>query len=158
VVFEVIERTIDRNGQALLLPEIEANTFWSTVRESAETVIELYHDHGTMEQFHSELKTDMELERFPGGKYGVNQIILLLGMCAYNALRHMGQELLKSRELLPVKQEEGTARKRLVHVIRYIIQMAGKLVRHGGKLVFKIYENNEWLPAFRKLHAAFQAL
>jgi hypothetical protein len=36
--------------------------------------------------------------------------------------------------------------------------MAGKLVGHGGKLVFKIYENNEWLPAFQKLYTAFEAL
>jgi hypothetical protein len=158
VVFEVIERTIDRNGQALLVPEIEANTFWSNVKEKAGTVIALYHDHGTMEQYHSEIKTDMNLERFPSGKYGVNQIILHIGMCAYNALRYMGQGLLKERELLPVKQKEGTVRKRLIQVIRYIIQMAGKLVRHGGKRVFKIYEGNEWLPVFRKLHTAFQAL
>jgi hypothetical protein len=36
--------------------------------------------------------------------------------------------------------------------------MAGKLVRHGGKVVFKIYDNNEWLPVFRILHARFQEL
>jgi hypothetical protein len=77
VVYEVIERTIDRDGQALIIPDIEVNTFWSNVKEKAETIIELYHDHGTMEQFHSELKTDMDMERFPSGKYGVNQIILL---------------------------------------------------------------------------------
>jgi hypothetical protein len=89
VIFEVIGRTIDRNGQALRVPEIEANTFWSNVKEKAEVVIELYHDCGMMEQFHSEMKTDMNLERFPGGRYGVNQIILLIGMCAYNVLRYI---------------------------------------------------------------------
>jgi len=26
------------------------------------TIIKLYHDHGTSEQFHSELKTDLDLE------------------------------------------------------------------------------------------------
>jgi hypothetical protein len=158
VVFEVIERTIDRIGQALILPEIEVNTFWSNVKESAGRVIELYHDHGTMEQFHSELKTDMGLEKFPSGKYGVNQIILQMGMCAYNALRYIGQGMLEEKEVLPIKQKEGTVRKRLVHVIRYIIQMAGKLVRHAGKVVFKIYDNNEWLPVFRILHARIQEL
>jgi hypothetical protein len=158
VVFEVIERTIDRRGQPLILAEIEVNTFWSNVREEAETVIELYHDHGTMEQFHSELKTDMGLERFPSGKYGVNQIILLVGMCAYNALRYMGQGMLEEQELLPIKVKEGTIRKRLGQVIRYIIQMAGKLVSHGGKLVFKIYRGHEWLPVFRRLHTKFQEL
>jgi hypothetical protein len=158
VVFEVIERTIDRTGQVLILPEIEVNTFWSTVKECAGRVIELYHEHGTMEQFHSELKTDMDLEKFPSGKYGVNQIILLMGMCAYNALRYIGQGMVEEKEMLPIRQKEGTVRKRLMHVIRYIIQMAGKLVRHGGKVVFKIYDNNEWLPVFRILHARFQDL
>jgi 23S rRNA U2552 (ribose-2'-O)-methylase RlmE/FtsJ len=79
-------------------------------------------------------------------------------MCAYNALRTIGQELLNEQELLPLKVKEGTIRKRLVHVIRYIIQMAGKLIRHSGKLVFKIYDGNEWLPVFRKLHTLFQEL
>ena len=158
VVFEVIERTIDRSGQALILPEIEVNTFWSNVKERAGRVIELYHDHGTMEQFHSELKTDRGLEKFPSGKYGVNQIILQMGMCAYNALRYIGQGMLEEKEVLPIKQKEGTVRKRLVHVIRYIIQMAGKLVRHAGKVVFKIYDTNEWLPVFRILHARIQEL
>jgi 23S rRNA U2552 (ribose-2'-O)-methylase RlmE/FtsJ len=65
---------------------------------------------------------------------------------------------LQEADLLPVKQREGTVRKRLAQVIRYIIRMAGKLVRHSGKLVFKIYEGNEWLAVFRKLHNAFQAL
>jgi hypothetical protein len=26
----------------------------------------------------------------------------------------------------------------------------------AGKLVFKIYDNNEWLPSALKLHVAFQ--
>jgi hypothetical protein len=43
VVFEVIERTIDRSDQQLMIADIEVNTFWSTVREKAETVIKLYH-------------------------------------------------------------------------------------------------------------------
>jgi hypothetical protein len=158
VVFEVIERTIDRNGQQLMIADIEANTFWSTVREKAETVIELYHDRGTMEQFHGELKTDMDLERFPSGKYAFNQIILLIVMCAHNALRAIGRALLNEQELLPLKVKEGTIRKRLVRVIRYIIQTAGKLVRHSRRPVFKIYDGNEWLPVFRKLHTLFQEL
>ena len=66
--------------------------------------------------------------------------------------------MLREREVLPIRQKEGTVRKRHMHVIRYIIQMAGKMVRHAGKVVFKIYDNNEWLPVFRILHAKFQEL
>jgi hypothetical protein len=84
--------------------------------------------------------------------------MLLIGMCAYNALRAIGQTLLQEQELLPLRVKPGRIRKRLIHVIRYIIQMAGKLVRHSGRLVFKIYDGNEWLPVFRKLHRAFQEL
>jgi hypothetical protein len=67
----------------------------------------------------------------------------------------MGQGVLEEEGLLPVKQKEGTVGKRLIQVIRYIIGMEGKLVWHSGKLVFKIYGNNEWQPVFMQLHAAF---
>jgi hypothetical protein len=76
VAYEVIERTIDRDGNINLFPGIEVDTFRTNLKVKAETVIELYHARGTMEQFHSELKTGMGLERFPSGKYDVNRIIL----------------------------------------------------------------------------------
>ncbi len=37
----------------------------------------------TSKQFHSELKTDLRLERFPSGKFRTNELVLLLGMVAY---------------------------------------------------------------------------
>ena len=35
-------------------------------------IIALYADHGTHEQFHSEFKTDLDLERPPSGKFDTN--------------------------------------------------------------------------------------
>lgn len=78
VVFEVIERTISAEGQRLLVPEIEVSTWWTSLKLSAKKVIELYHQHGTSEQFHSELKTDMGLERLPSGKFATNALMLSL--------------------------------------------------------------------------------
>jgi hypothetical protein len=158
VVFEVIERCIDSDGTKLLFPKIEVNTFWTNLDEDAETVIELYHAHGTMEQFHSELKTDMGVERFPSGKYGVNQVLLSLAMCSYNVLRFIGQTAMGQKELLPVKPRAGTIRKRIGTVIRDLIRFAGKYVRHSGKTIFKIYEHNPWLPSFQYLYNCFQAI
>jgi hypothetical protein len=40
---------------------------------------------------------------------------------------------LKEKEKLPISQKEGTVRKRLIHVIRYSIQLAGKLVCMPGR-------------------------
>ncbi len=94
LVFEVTERTIDRHGQMLLLPELEVNTWWTSLDCDVATIIQLYHQHATCEQFHSELKGDMDLERLPSGKFATNNLVLLLGMFAYNCLRLIGQSSL----------------------------------------------------------------
>ena len=80
VVFEVIQRTITADGQKLLVPEIEVNTWWTSLKLSAKEVIALYHAHGTSEQYHSEIKTDMDLERLPSGKFATNATMLSLGL------------------------------------------------------------------------------
>jgi hypothetical protein len=58
----VIERTVDRKDQPLLLPEREIEGWWTNLDLPAAQVISLYNDHGTAEQFHSEFKTDMDVE------------------------------------------------------------------------------------------------
>ena len=58
LVYKVTERTILRSGQLLLVPEIEVETYWTTLPDPVEDIIALYHDHGTSEQFHSEIKND----------------------------------------------------------------------------------------------------
>jgi len=52
----------------------------------------------TSEQFHSELKTDLDLERLPAGKFDTNNLVLHAGVFAYNLLRIMGQESLKEQD------------------------------------------------------------
>jgi hypothetical protein len=156
VAFEVIERTIDRDGNVNLFPEIEVNTFWTNLTVNAETVIELYHAHGTMEQFHSELKTDMGLERFPSGKYAVNQIILSVAMAAFNVLRFMGQTLIEQKYCAPFPIK--TLRKRLGTVIRDLICFACKIVKHSRHLSVKIFTDNPWFPMYYRLNTIFQTL
>lgn len=65
----VIERTIDKRGQRLLVPEIEIEGWWTSLAFDEETLIALYADHGTSEQFHGELKSDLDIERLPSGKF-----------------------------------------------------------------------------------------
>jgi hypothetical protein len=156
VVYEVIDRKTDALGNQELLPNLEVNTWWTNAAVGAEKVIELYHAHGTMEQFHSELKSDMGVERLPSGKYAVNQIVLALAMCAYNILRFIGQAALAEKELVP----EGikSKRRRLGKVIGDIIRMACKVVSHSGTLMIKIWEGNPWTPVFDKLNLAFDLL
>ena len=155
-VFEVIERKIDSAGNRLLIPEIEVNSWWTNLNCDAEKVIELYHGHATCEQFHSELKHDMGVERFASGKFNVNKILLAIAMNAYNALRLLGQEFVKSENKPEnkIKKRKKHRRKRLGKVIRDIICIAGKIVKHAKSLIFKIYEKDPMLLVFLRLNAA----
>jgi len=69
VIFKVTERTSDTEGQVLLVPDIEVNTYWTSLNHSPEEVIKQYQNQGTSEQYHSEIKTELDLERLPSGKF-----------------------------------------------------------------------------------------
>ena len=101
-VFQVIIRTTDYAGNPYLIPETEVEVYWTNLFENPETIIDLYHDHGTSEQFHSELKTDMNIERLPSGKFAVNALILHTAMIAFNTLRFIGQTALKHPSYCPI--------------------------------------------------------
>jgi hypothetical protein len=147
-VFKVIERKIDAKGNRLLFPEIEVNSWWTNLRFEAEKVIALYCGHATSEQFHSELKHDMDIERLPSGKFAVNKIILAIAMNAYNTLKLLGQKSLEK------ESTKYTKRKRIGKVISDLICVAGKLIKHGRQLIFKINERDPILPIFLQLYKA----
>ena len=66
-IVRVTERSSDRNGQMLLTPHITLEGWWTNLDMAPEEVIGLYREHATSEQFHSEFKTDLDLERLPSG-------------------------------------------------------------------------------------------
>ena len=157
VVFEVIRRTISKKGQALLIPEVEVHTWWTSLEAEPDDVIELYHQHGTSEQFHSELKTDMDLERLPSGKFGTNALVLWLGMMAYNLLRLCGQTALKEDRHLPPAHRapirRQASRRRLRSVILDLMYQAARLVYHGRRWALSFARHNRWFPVWHQVHA-----
>lgn len=150
MAYEVIERTIDKNGQAFLVPEIEVNSYWTNLEDDVETIIRLYCERSTSEQFHSELKTDMDLTRFPSGKMGTNSVILTMATMAYNILRMMGQQAIKKKRF-PIRHKKNS-RFRLRTVIEKLMYIASKLVRHSGKIFLKITRNNPFYRLFREIY------
>jgi hypothetical protein len=155
-VYEVTERATDEKGNPLLFHDIEVNTWWTDLPYAAETVIGLYHDHGTSEQYHSELKHDMDIERLPSGKFSVNELYLMVGMNAYNALRFIGQSAKAIKEAIPVRSRG--LRMRLGKVIQNIIGISVKYVSHAGKKFIKIWEGNPWKNLYIQLDTVFQRL
>jgi hypothetical protein len=152
-VFEVTERTIDKHGQELLIPDIEVNTLWTVLPDKAQIVIGLYHSHGTSEQYHSELKSDLDFERLASGKFSTNALLLSLAMLAFNALRIIGQSALKMKGLLPRKF--NVQRRRLRSVIQDLVYIACKRTRHSGAIFLKFGRNCPWFDVFRQLHITF---
>jgi len=156
IVTFAIERTIKANGQILLFPEYEIESYYVSLPievASSPDVQKLYHDHGTSEQFHSELKTDLDLERLPSGKFATNAIVLSLGAFAYNLLRMIGQESLKVNDCPPTQHKIQRRRVRTV-IDRYIF-LAVKLVYHARKCLIKLSSFNPWFVSYNRIYKAF---
>jgi hypothetical protein len=143
VIYRVTRRSIDKRGQALLIDEIEVETYWTNLWQEAAEVVALYHAHGTSEQFHSELKTDMNLERFASHSYAVNSLQLQLGTLAYNLVRVVEELAREEREEWPTRIK-NVQRRRVGSVISDLILVAGKIVRHAGKTVMKLASQWSW--------------
>jgi len=150
IVFEVTERTIGSNGEVLLFPEIEVNSWWTNIPDDAPYVIEFYHQQGTSEQFHSELKTDMNIERLSSGKFNTNSLLLQLAMIAYNCLRILGQKALTFKDKLTVRL--NITRRRLRSVIQDLIYIACKRISHANYITLKFGRNCPWFGIFRQLY------
>lgn len=158
-VFEAIYRTATPDGQKLLVPDIEVATWWTSLKLPAKQVIELYHQHGTSEQFHSEIKTDMDMERLPSGKFATNALVLSLGLVAYNVLRLCGQTALKQNERLPPEKKmpirKPVGRRRLRSVMQDLMYLATRLTHHARRLGLSFWRNNPWHGVWRELYEKF---
>ena len=141
----MIERDSSPDGQIFLEPEIELNMFWTNLGESDQEIIDLYHAHGECEQFHSEIKTDMGVERLPSGKFDTNELVLELTIIAYNILRMLGQETINQGK---APSKKIVSRKRIRTVIQNIIHFAGQLTKHARQLFLSISRSNAWTNAF----------
>jgi hypothetical protein len=131
LVLRVTERAIDRRGQMLIPPEIELEGWWTPLNSDEKTVIELYAGRGVSEQFHGEIKTDLDVERLPSGKFATNSLVLSLAGFVYNMLRIIGQFGLLGPDS-PVRHP--AKRRRIRTVMQEIMYLAGRLIRTGRNL------------------------
>lgn len=150
MIYRIVERTITASGQYLVIPDIEVETYWTTLPDPPSVVINLYHDHGTSEQFHSEIKGELDLERLPSGKFDTNHIVLTMGLLAYNILRFIGQASLNTQAPLRKKVQ----RRRIRTVIQNIITIAARLISHSRRWTLGFGRHSPWFPAFKHIYEA----
>lgn len=158
IVFEVTERSIDKKGQFLIVPDIEVDTYWSSLKSIPNEIIWLYHEHGESEQFHSELKSDMDLERLPSGNFKTNALILLLGMLSYNILRLCGQESLRdngNKEGNPSYRGKAS-RRRIRTVMQDLIYVASHLTTRGKQWFLSFGKYCAWAKVWKSIYQRFK--
>ena len=149
VVFRATWRFARPDGvtaQYVTDPQITIDAYWTSLDWTPQQIQAFYQQRGTSEQYHSELKSDMDLERLPSGKMAANQQVLDLAMIAYNLLRLLGRQMLETG-LVPGRKARSR-RLRLRTVMQNLMYMAGRLVRHARRCTLHIFKGHGWaLPA-----------
>lgn len=148
-VMRVVERTIDRKGQALLVPQITIEGWWTSLDLAPEKVIALYADHGTSEQYHSEFKTDLDIERLPSGKFATNALVLSCSALAYNILRWLGQRGLTGSGG-PIRHP--AKRRRIRTVMQELMYLAARMIESGRRLKLSFARQCKAVTVFGDLY------
>lgn len=155
-VYRLTERTIDRRGNALLLPEYVLEG-WSTTLGAEiqdEQVIALYRDHATHEQFHAEFKTDMDLNRLPSGKFATNHLVCSLAAVAMNLLRIVGQHTLHESDS---PKRKAALRRRIKTVMQELMFKAARIISHARGWVLGLSSSDSGFAVFERAHAKMRA-
>jgi hypothetical protein len=153
-VVRVTERSIDKRGQVLLIPEVTVEGWWTSLDLPEQKIIKLYENHGLSEQFHSEFKSDLDLERLPSGKFATNALIMALGSFAYNILRLIGQLGLLG-DYSPVRHP--AKRRRLKTVIQELVYLAARLVSTARRLKLRFSRHCPGFEAFARVYSWLSA-
>ena len=151
-IVRVTVRDIDRDGHKLLVPQIALEGWWTSLPEALvdeEQVIALYRAHGTSEQFHSEFKTDLDIERLPSGKFATNDLVLACAVLTYNVLRWIGLAGLTGSDS-PVRH--AAKRRRLKTVMQELMYLAARVVVSGRRLGLKFSSHCPAFPSFSALY------
>lgn len=139
-----------KTGKVCLPPEIEIDSSRTNIDCPEEQCVAGYHGHGTGEQFHSELKTGMSIEKLPVEKFATNALTLNITALALNCLRIMGRHFLNKPQLL--HREYKVVRRRLRSEMQDFICIACKVMKHAGCIWLSFSRENPHYRIFKDLY------
>lgn len=156
LILSVVEIHNDLNtGQPLLIPYRSLH-LWRTnlpkSKYSAQDIVALYKDHGTSEQFHSEFKSDLDIERLPSSKYKTNEVIVALSQLVFNLLRIIGQKALCYKLFNP---KNKYSRIRIRTVILKIMNLPSLVFRKHKRWTIALPRSNPVSKIFYFIHYMF---
>ena len=148
-VMRVIEHTIAKYGQALLVAETELEGWRISLKQAPEQIFALNADHGTPEQCHSEFKADMDIERLLSGKFATNTPVLTCAMFAYNILRWLRQNGPMGAE---ASLSYPSKRRRTGTVMQDFMYLAGRLMQTARRLKLALGRHCPAAAIFQQLY------
>lgn len=147
LVYEVKEIS-KKKGQLLLAPLVKVFSVWTSLEGFSDgEILKLYRVRGTSEQFHSEFKSEMDMERLPSGKFKVNSLFMLMGMLTYNMLKVLAQDMVIQKALGLKK----ASRRRIKTVMNSVIFLSCRLIKGARTLRLKLGCSRPWHEWFTSL-------
>jgi hypothetical protein len=116
-------------------------TNWLEEEKDGWQVLQWHNGRGQAENFIKELKNGFGMERMPCGQSCANAVFFRIGVIAYNLF--VGFRLLSCHESL-AKHTIATFRWKL-------FQVAGRIVRHAGRIILKLAIEVEKLVLFKRI-------
>lgn len=151
LIVKVTVRTSNATGQLYLEPDASLEGWITSLPAdiaSDQQIMALYSDHATSEQFHSEFKTDLDLERLPSGKFDTNNLVMAFATMGYNVLRWMGLRL--TAPDAPVRHP--AKRRRLRTVMQELMTMTCRLVNSGRQWILRFGRHCPGFAVYRELY------
>lgn len=117
----------------------------------AKMCIESYHNHATSEQYHSEVKTDMNMELLPSKYFSTNSLILRLSAISYNILRKISYLSVELDNNFQHHKNHKTLRIRLSTVINEFCRIPCRIVVHARRMIVKFSKTYRFYSTYIKL-------
>jgi hypothetical protein len=134
------------DGEGYVYHVVASN--WPADLKSAYDVLRWHNQRGQAENFHKELKAGFGLERLPCGEASANAVFFRLGVLAYNLF--IGFKRLAG---------PGSWAAHTITTVRWtLIQVAGRIVRHAGRVLLKLVVEPSALALFHEIRRRCVAL
>ncbi len=113
----------------------------------APSIARLYEDHGTSEQFHAELKGELDLGRRPSGRVKTNALVFHLGGLAYNLVRVLG---IMGKAVF--RHRHPSKRRRMKTVIQELILIPARFLGGSNQMKLDLGKAHPSREAILALH------
>jgi hypothetical protein len=121
---------------------------WPVEEKTAHAVLVWHNQRGQAENFNKELKTGFGMEQLPCGDSGANAVFFRIGVLAYNLFIGF------KRLTCPAAWASQT-----IATVRWkLVQVAGRILRHAGRVVLRLVLDVEALACWRTIRQRCGAL